>query len=219
MMRVCLHTANFGSIDEPVMHEDQVGAEVTGHTFSDLNFPARRRTMSSRLKARIPKMFGWDLLPGFDAYLWLDGVFRLSRPDAVAWLLAQLGDGELVIYRHSSRKTIKEEADFIRAKLDAGSQYLRVRYEGEDLEGQLAAIAADPTYTDDRLYGSSAFLYRPTERVKAALTAWWVHTSRFHAVDQLALPYVLRHCDVRVIDQDGRYATHLEWNRHRTNHV
>ena len=218
-MRVCLHSANFGGIDEPVLHEDQVGVEVIGHTFDDLNFPLRRRTMSARLKARIPKMFGWDLLPGFDAYLWLDGVFRLSRQDSVAWLLEQLGDAELVIYRHSSRETIREEADFIRAKLAAGSQYLRVRYEGEDLEGQLAAIASDATYVDDRLYGSSAFLYRPTERVKAALTEWWVHTSRFHAVDQLALPYVLRHCAVRVIDQDGRFATHLEWQRHRTNHV
>ena len=161
-MRVCLHSANFRGVDDPPVHEDQVGVDVTAHTFHDGNFPSRVRTMSSRLKARIPKMFGWDLLPGFDFYLWLDSSLRLSRPDSVAWLLEQLGDGDIVIYRHTDRTTIREEAEFIRVKLAAGSHYLRVRYEGEDLDGQLAAIAADEDYVDNTLYGSAAFLYRPT---------------------------------------------------------
>jgi hypothetical protein len=220
-MRVCLHSANFGAIDNPPVHEVQVGVTLETHVFTDANFPSRKCAMLPRLKARIPKMFGWDLLPGYDAYLWMDGSYSLSRPDSVAWLLEHLGDGDITLYRHGSRTTIREEAEFIRAKIAAGSHYLRVRYDGEDLDGQMAAIAADPGYVDDRLYGSSVLLYRPTTRMKCALTDWWVHTSRFHSVDQLALPYVLwaQDCDVRVIDQDNQHATHTAWQRHRTNHV
>lgn len=217
-MRVCLYSANFGGIDDLAHHVHQQGVDLTQHLFTDDNFPTRKRTLTPRMKARIPKMFGWDLLPGFDAYLWMDGSYQLSRPDAVLWLLEQLGDADIVLYRHGSRQTIREEADFIATKMER-SHYLQVRYEGEDLDGQMAAIAADPNYVDDRLYGSSVFLYRPTPAIQRAFTDWWVHTSRFHAVDQLALPYVLRHCAVRVIDQDNQCATHMDWRRHRTNHV
>jgi hypothetical protein len=213
-MRVCVHSAVFGSFDSPQDHEPQVNVNVDIRTFNDSNFPARNRTLSRRMAARIPKAFGWDILPGYDAYIWLDGSLRLSKPDSVQWFLNHLGAGDIAVFKHPVRSSIAEEMSFIEAKLKAGSHYIKSRYEGEDLEGQKRELLADPAYVDTNLYANGAFCYRPTPKIKEAFKEWWYHTSRYHVSDQFMFPYCLRHCDVRVIDEDIYHSSHLEMRRH-----
>lgn len=211
-MRVAVISCNLGGFDEPVAHVPQEGVAVTYHAFTDATFPPRPRAMSPRLQSKIPKMFGWDLVPGFDAYLWLDASLQLSQADAVAWFLAQMGETSIAVFRHPHRETIQEEADFLRHKLALGSRYIKARYEGEDLDGQMRAIG---DYASLPLFASGAFVYRPAFAVKAALQEWWVGTSRFHIIDQLMFPFVLHHWDVpvTVIDEDIYHASHLKFTR------
>lgn len=213
-MKVCVLSANLGGFDEPVDHVPQDGVEVTYAPFTDAEMPPRPRAMTARLQAKIPKMFGWDLRPGYDAYLWLDASLQLSQPDSVSWFLERLARKDIVVFRHPHRATIQEEADFLRQKLANGSRYIRVRYEGEDLDGQMAAIGPESRLP---LLAAGAFCYRPTEAVKRALTAWWVHTSRFHCIDQLAFPFVIwqHNLQTRVIDEDIYKASHLTFTRER----
>jgi hypothetical protein len=63
---------------------------LTFHRFTDANFPPRPLAMTSRLQAGIPKMFGWQLRPGHDVYIWIDASRGLLRDDSVAWFLEQL---------------------------------------------------------------------------------------------------------------------------------
>lgn len=214
-MRVFVHTANLGGFDEIVPPVSQVQAELDFRVFTDADFPPRPKAMSRRLQAKIPKMFGWDLAPGYDAYLWLDASLQLSQPDAVAWFLDRLDGHDMVVYAHPWRKTIAEEADFLRQKLQARNHYITSRYDGEDLDGQMRAIQDDPDYVDDRLFCGGAFCYRPTVHTTLALEEWWVHTTRFHCIDQLAFPYVLRDVPVAVIDEDIYHASRLTFTRRR----
>jgi hypothetical protein len=161
------------------------------YLFTDNNFPRRHCSMTPRLQARIPKMFGWQMVPGYDFYIWIDGSFILSHTDSVRWLTDQ-GDGfDMVLFAHPNRQTIEQEADHIKSRLAAGCPYITPRYENELVDEQLAVIREDKDYTDHRLYASSVVPYHNTDRVRDMMVQWWYHTSRFHSVDQLSLPYVI----------------------------
>lgn len=215
-MRVCVHTANLGGFDSVTPPVAQLGVEMIYRVFTDAEFPPRTRSMSRRLQARIPKMYGWDLEPGYDIYFWHDASLALSRADSVQWFLEQLDGHDIVVFKHPWRHSAQEEAEFLRMKLAKGSKYICIRYEGEDLDGQMRAIN-DGRYVDDKLYASGAFIYRPTLWMQAAMRLWWEHTSRFHSIDQLAFPYALDTCraTVKVLDEDIYHASHLAWARAR----
>jgi hypothetical protein len=171
-------------------------------------------------------MFGWDMLPGYDIYIWLDASFRLSAKHSIHWFFrlsakhsihwfaSNLGYCDLAIFRHPKRRSIAEEALFIAHKIEKQSPYLTGRYEGEDMEGQLRAIGTDG-FEDDTLYATMAFAYHPDYRVKRMLTDWWVHTSRFHSVDQLALPYLVwdHGCSVAILEGDPYHSPWIEYTR------
>jgi hypothetical protein len=202
MNRLLVLSANLGGYDPPSDWEPQAlpaGWEIAVERLDDASFPPRCKALSSALQAGIPKMFGWQLRPGFDAYLWVDASRRLVRPDFAAWMLAHLDDGaELAVFRHPLRGSVREEYQYVRDKLAAGNLYLTRRYAGEWLDEQMAAIAADQRFHDRVLYASTAFVYRPTAQVTAALSEWWLHKARYLLHDQLALPYVLWRWGVEV---------------------
>ncbi len=190
MKHVTMISANMNGFDRYSPPCVQTGVAFDVRCFSDFNFSPRRQTMTPRLQARIPKMFGWDLVPGAEVYVWLDASFRLTSEHSAKWFAESLGQSDLALFDHPHRHSIREEAQHILSKLRAGSLYLTQRYEGEDLDGQLRAVLRDG-YEDDTLFATMAFAYHPSSRVKALLGDWWIHTSRFHAVDQLALPYLV----------------------------
>lgn len=202
MNRLLILSANLGGYDPPSAWADQTppaGWEIVLERLDDRSFPPRPKAMSSALQAGIPKMFGWQLRPGFDAYLWVDASRRLVRPDFAAWMLSHLDDGaELAIFRHPLRGTVREEFQYVRDKLAGGNAYLTKRYAGEWLDEQMAAIASDHGFPDVVLYASTSFVYRPTALVSAALAEWWLHKARYLLHDQLALPYVLWRWGVEV---------------------
>lgn len=203
-MRVAVISANLGGYDPPVAWVDQIvpaGVTVEVHRFDDTNFPPRSKAMTPALQCAIPKMFGWELVPGADVYLWIDASRGLLRPDTVAWFLDHLFAAELLLFLHPERSTIREEYDFVKARLARpGETYLTSRYAGEWLDAQYAAVTT-PWYLDNRLYASTAFCYRPTVPVQRMMNAWWFHKSRYLLHDQLALPYVVRDHEVRVAER------------------
>jgi hypothetical protein len=175
---------------------------------TDRQFPPRHKAMTPRLQARIVKMFGWQMHPGYDLYLWVDASTRLSRPDSARWFIEQLGDKDMAFFRHNKRKTIQEEADYLKHRLEIKCPYVTPRYEGEDIDGQLAEV--DP---QGQLFASTVFIYRPTTGVKEALKAWWLHTSRFHSIDQLSLTEAIKGGSHNIIDEDYLKCKYLEHTR------
>jgi hypothetical protein len=191
--RIAVITANCGGFDPllpPVAQEVPLGFKAVEHfVFDDRSFP-RRQTMSPRLQARIPKMFAWEMLPDFEFYIWHDASYSMQHPQAAAWFVERCDRADACFFMHPHRRTVAAEADYIRERIARGDKYIASRYLNEDLDGQVDAIDTG-FWAEDFLIASSAFAYYPTPAVQACLREWWLHTSRYHAVDQLALPYVL----------------------------
>ena len=212
MTRVFLHSANLAKFDAPRLPVPQVGADVTYHLYTETEFPPRPKGVSPRLQARIPKIFGWDLSPGYDVYFWQDASLHVAREDAVSWFLDQLGDADFLAFRHPWRATLAEEMDFVRWKIKK-SRYLQTRYEGEDLEG-LWQYVERQGMLQALLYASTAFCYRsPTPEMQQSMWMWWALTSRYHAIDQVQYTLALAPHRVVVLDEDIYHASHLTFTR------
>lgn len=206
MKKVLVLSANLGNFDKPVDHAPQ-DMECTMIRVTDETF-LPRRTMSPRLQARIVKMFGWQVFPGYDYYLWVDSSCRLSSPSSVRWFLDQLKGNNIAVFKHPQRQTVQEEADYLKHRLKINCPYITPRYENELIDEQLAE--ADPSA---ELYASTALIYRNTPAIHQVMKEWWYHTSRFHAIDQLSLPFVLRGSAVSVIPDNYQKCEALEYVR------
>lgn len=206
-MKIAILTANLGKFDtpvDPVIQDLPKGVEkIIFHRYTDENFPPIAG-LTSRLQYRIPKLFGWQMFPGYDVYLWLDSSMSFTRPDSVKWFLEKLGGGDIALFKHPWRNSIKEEVDHIEEKLQQRGKYITSRYQNGLHKEQLAECLADPDFKDTILYTSTAFLYRNNRRVQNAMRVWWYYQSRYFTCDQIVLPYVVfkSGLKVAVIDKD-----------------
>lgn len=209
-MKIAVLTAVLNSFDTPV---DPVKQNTPAQfcRFTDENFPPIAG-LTPRLQYRIPKMFGWQMLPGYDVYIWLDGSFSFTREDCVEWFLEQLGGADMALFKHPWRKTIKEETDHIEEYLKKEDKYITPRYKNGLHKEQYADIMSDPDFKDEVLFASTAFVYRDTEEVRNAMRTWWLHTSRYFTVDQIALPYATKDLSINMILENQYkvpYLTHV----------
>ena len=194
-MKIAVVSANLGSFD-PVKPYVAQSVEYDYHLFKDENFPRRHCAMTSRLQARIPKCFGWQMAPGYDIYIWVDSSFSLQNLDSVKWLVEQVKYDDVAVLQHPMRNTIRDEALYLKNRLvkeKSGQKdpYVITRYENELIDEQLNEIFADGQYVDCTLFASTVFVYRNSRHTQEMLKEWWYHISRYHQVDQLSFPYVL----------------------------
>lgn len=198
-MKIMVLQANLGGFDKPVKHADQT-VEANYFTFTDDNFPPRDKTMTSRLQAKIPKFFGWQLKPDYDVYLWLDGNLRLAHQESIQYFLDAIENHDIAVLKHPRRDTIHWEYRYNWRGLhnNAPSNYLRARYENEFLDEQYEAITADKSYKDDLMVNGGVFIYRNIEAVQKMLKEWWYHVTRYLIMDQLAFPYLLKTSGLKV---------------------
>lgn len=192
MGEVAVISASLGGFDKKQQYVEQ-SVEYDRHHFTDKNFPPRFNSMTPRLQARIPKMFGWQMKPDYEYYLWVDSSCRLSDKDSIQWFIDQLGDNDIAVFKHPHRATVQEEADYLRHRLAIRCPYITPRYGNERLDDQMAAVDGSA-----QLYATTAFIYRNNLNMRDLLTVWWLHTSLYHSIDQLSLPTAITHSQAKV---------------------
>lgn len=207
--KIAVISASLGGFDARREHRDQF-VKCDFYHFTDENFPPRFNSVTPRLQARIVKMFSWQMVPDYDYYLWVDSSCKLSSNNSVRWFMNQLGGKDIAVFKHPHRKTVGEEADYLKHRLAIKCPYITPRYENELIDEQLAEV--DP---NAELFASTAFIYKNKPAVQAALKEWWYHTSRFHSIDQLSLPWAIRDLDVRVIPDNYLKTPYLEYVRNK----
>lgn len=210
--KIVVLSANLNNFDTPVDNAEQTVAHDFC-LFTDENFPPRDKAMTSRMQARIPKCFGWQLCPDYDYYIWHDASVRLSQPDSIEWFLEHLEDADMAVLKHPDRDTIQQEADYLKKRLiiekaEPKRNYVLKRYENEWIDEHLEEV--DPTQP---LYASTAFIYRNTPEVQEALKEWWYFISRYHIIDQLGFPEAIKDLEVNVIPDDYMECEYLEFVR------
>lgn len=207
-MKIAVITANLGGFENKVVDNYPQSIKHDFFRVTDKEFPPRTASMSPRLQARIVKMFGWQMFPGYDVYIWHDSSVHLSHPQSIEWLLHQLGQRQIAVLKHPTRKTIQEEADYLKERLAKNCPYITPRYKNELIDEQLAEV--NPK---DPLYASTVFIYKPL--AQELLKEWWYHTSRYHSIDQLSLPWVLKKSGFgyKVIDENYLKSPYIKYVR------
>jgi len=213
--KIAFLTANLGDFDKFIENEEQT-VPHDFYRFTDSNFKPRHCSMTPRLQARIPKMTGLQMKPGYDAYIWLDSSCILAREDSIEWLLEQCGDKDMLVFKHPNRNSIKEEADYLKHRISKNCPYIVPRYKNERLNEQMDAIEKDG-YVDDHLFASTCIVYKNNERVSNMMKDWWYHTSVYHSIDQLSFPYVIwkNKCTFNVIEESYTKTPYLEYIRNK----
>jgi len=200
-VKVALISANLGKFEKTLVSVPQNtdNFELNTYLFTDENFPPRDRVMSPRLQAKIPKMFGWQMAPGHDFYVWMDAAAFMSKPNAVIWMLTKLGNHDIAFFVHPHRRRLRQEFEFLRQELPTSNR-LKSRYMNELLEEQFEEIDNG----EATLCAAGIFAYRANARVRALMKEWWYNTSRYHINDQLSLPHCLTNsdCSVKYIQED-----------------
>lgn len=199
-MKIAILQANLGNFDTPVDPVEQ-NIPVTFHRWTDENFPPITG-LTPRLQYRIPKMFGWQMLPDYDYYIWLDGGVTFLRSDCAQWYIEQLGDNDMAFFHHPQRHSIKAEVDHIEEHLKLGKSYITARYKNGLHKEQYGVIRTDKQYKDDKLWASTTFIYRNNSKVQSMMWDWWFYQSRYFTVDQIVLPWLLHLWRLKVKDFD-----------------
>ena len=181
---------NFEKMAEPVPQS----VDFAFYRFTDNNFPPRSKAMTPRLQARIVKCFGWQMIPSHEYYLWVDSSVQLGNEDSIKWFVEQLGEADVAVMRHPNRKTIQDEALYLKERLKKKCRYITQRYKGELIDEQMAEIN-NPRLP---LYATTALIYRNTYDVQKMMKEWWYNISRYHTIDQLSLPHVLEESTLNV---------------------
>jgi len=195
-MQVAILSANLGDFDKVVDPIRQnIPMYTSFHRWTDEDFPPITG-LTPRLQYRIPKTHGWQMLPGYDIYMWLDGSFSLAKSDSLQWFVDKLGDNDVLLFSHPHRQTVKEEVDHIEDHLQKGKPYITSRYKNGLHKEALAELGDGP------LYASTVFMYRNTSVVQAALMTWWYLGSRYFSCDQIVLTHAVRNLKVAVVEEN-----------------
>ena len=194
-MKVAILQANLNNFDTPI---DPVKQSVPSvfHRWTDENFPPIMG-LTPRLQYRIPKTHGWQMKPGYDFYVWLDGGWTFSKENCLEWYLKELGECDMAFFKHPNRNTINEEVEHIEDHLELGKPYISARYVNGLHREQLNEIE-DTGYKDRRLFASTMFIYRNTPKVQQMLKDWWYEGTRYFTCDQVVLPFLIYKHDIRV---------------------
>lgn len=215
-MKLCVLSVNLGGFDFEKQHTPQ-SVPADYFTYTDENFPPRTRAMTSRLQAKIPKCFGWQLKPGYDRYLWLDGSVVMADKDTIKYFLTNLKGYDIVVFRHLKRPDIRQEFRYTRKGVKQGRLYLHGRYLNEQMADLYSVIWSDKDYVDDTLLLGGMFMYKNTRKVQKALKEWWYYISRYAIQDQLSFAYALRKggLKIKIIEEDVYKLPYLSFKHHK----
>ncbi len=195
-MKICVSTANLGTIDPgAILHTQQVMPD-TWHadyfSYNNDNFAPRSGALHPRLQAKIPKMLAHEMHPGYDYYVWIDGSIALRDKSALFWLISQCEGFDIALFPHPYRCNIREEIEYCFAEMIAGNTYLNERYQNEPLLEQANLYLSDPNFVDNNLFAGGVFAYS-TSILRTShnmMSDWFYHCARHSVQDQISLPFL-----------------------------
>ena len=184
-MKIAVVTAIFGGKDTPKPFPSQ-SVECDYYCFTEANSPVPLPNFPDRLKAKYFKLQAHRVLPGYDAYVWIDGNIEVKSADFVKVMTDRL-DG-IRIQRHHERDTIKEEIDFI---LASKNEYLTTRYAAQPLKEEYEHYLSKGMREDAPLYSCNVFSYTCFTPInRSIIERWWSLVLAWSWFDQSAFSFL-----------------------------
>ncbi len=176
-MKIALVTANIGGIDKT----DAVPAQSLAndrYVFSEIKLLPR--ITDNRLKARYLKHCLHRYLPDYDAYVWIDGKFRITSENFVSRYVGGLENSDMVITKHPDRATVFEEFNFFFKQFQLGGQYLCSRYSPQETRTLKTFFQKDLP-----LYECGVFARRNCEKMNRVFEEIWMRILEYCNYEQL----------------------------------
>jgi len=174
-------------------HDVKIWNQVLLHKFSSID------SYSDRRNAKLPKMLGFLLAPGYDYYIWHDYINEVAIEPKV-FIKEFLIDSEVALFEHRHRNCSYDEiSKLIEWKLDDKETLLRT--------DQFLRASSFPAKKG--LYALGAFAYKNTPKIQNLLLSWWEMNCKYSSRDQTTFPYILWKHGVtpKIIPGDsGKYA-------------
>lgn len=208
-MKIALITANTGSIDE-VKSPVKQSIEYDYFCYTEPPFPLSE--LVPRMQAKYIKLQHHRFLPGYDVYIWIDGRIEITSPTWVEDIVNKLQGYDIVITKHTERKTVGEEYEFLLwhmgqpSGISSASRYLNSRYNKN-------ALMAESVVIDHSLplYACGVFAWAPTGRGRVFMESWWRWCIQYGSFDQCAFSHLVTEQATNVLSIDY---TGLKVNKH-----
>lgn len=208
-MKIAVITANIGGIDPifgmPKQECDNVEYKYFYYNESNLPFPLTN--LNDRYKSRYLKIQTHRFLPDFNAYIWLDGRFKITSNKFIDHFVENLKEHDIVLYKHRERKNVFEELNFIVEEMNKGSKYLLERYANQQLIKEAVFYKAS-NIENMPLVANGIFIRLNNIKVNSCFDEWWRRCIEFSNSDQTMLSVVL--------SQYNLNANYLEFDEIRT---
>lgn len=195
-MKIAIVCANYGGFDLrkeiPIQNFDSYGV----HYFHENNSPFPFTALDNRMKAKYFKLQAHKILPDFDAYIWIDGAFKIKSENFVSKMISELHGNDIAVTKHPDRNCIFAEADFVLSGLNRGSKYFQSRYAASRLELEISRYQS--FQKGKGLYACGLFARWNNDHVNNFFDKWWERCLQYSAFDQLSFPILAEENNIKI---------------------
>lgn len=184
-MKIAVITAIFGQMESPKPFAEQ-SVPCDRYVFTEQNTPVPLPNLPPRLQAKYFKLQAHRVLPGYGAYVWIDGNIEVKSPDFVKVMTEGL-NGEIRIQKHHERQTIGEEIEFI---ADSDNPYVTTRYGAQPLEAEYGYYLTQGMPSNAPLYSCNLFAWEGCGAAEDFFNEWWSLVLEWSWFDQSAFSYL-----------------------------
>lgn len=218
-MKIAVITAIFGDIDifrkAPPQNIPNVDFFYC-HANNTLGAPEFHHP---RLQAKYYKICAHKLLPGYDAYVWLDGCLEIISDRTIKYLVNELGNNDFLIQRHFSLNCIYEEEKLMLGYMmnPASSEhhYISSRYTIDEIKNQVDAYRPH-VKPESGYWLGGLFIRRNNEAANMFFDEWWNKIMQYGVRDQFSLAYLIltmKGIKIKHI-KDILYTDMIKYHRH-----
>jgi hypothetical protein len=210
---IALVTANFSGIDDLKALPVRDGIDAFYYTDAATAAAASPEAAATWTRVMVPNYPRHDFNPRLRGRYFKHQIHRLDEVREHRWLvwadssllfhdlgfvkeqaaaLARLPvRRRVLLVPHPDRQTIWEEFQFIESQIDAGDNYLILRYRQEKMAEQMEYFRSRRWSLHARLWCGTIWMIENAEPLRRAWDAWWDQNLRFGMMDQLSLPVIL----------------------------
>ena len=183
----------FPSADYVAFSDKPLNLKVWEHRF--LHAFSTDKSYDARRHAKLVKVLGWMLVPGYDYYIWQDSGCEVQVDPAHLVNTYLLPDKDMALWHHPDRDCAYAEA---RTVVDYGFEHAAVAHACTSF---LQSVSWPP---NAGLFEMSSFIYRNSFKMQQAMLTWWELICKYSSRDQIMFPYVRHIHDIQYNYMPGR---------------
>lgn len=165
------------------------------------NFSVIDYKYQDRRNAKLPKILGSILIPGYDYYIWHDSYCEVSiHPEII--IREFLGDNQIGVFNHPQRNCVYDELNC-----------LYERDYSENIDSFREFLLQQNFPAEQGLFELSSFVYKNTPLMQKFFLSWWEIICKYSSRDQISFPFLLKKYNIPYCILPGSGQSYAENNK------